>query len=178
MPVAKRPAATSEEDQIPKAAAVVEEKEEAEESTDGVEEVRELLQLDVDLEKLEWTISYIDPHKRSLLETAAHTIKTELLLHNSLATMTLRSDSSISAELCTMDMSLRECGSFHHNGGVTEEKEAYIIHQNLYYKKTKPPRVDGGTMDTRRASQKDTIFKFSFSYSREGIKGKGCQGSG
>ena len=129
---------------------------------------REMLQLDVNLRSLSWTISYIEPRKNSSLLQSVPTVMTELLIKDILMIFDLKPDGCISSDVWVMDLTLKENPS---DGAHSNANTAYIICHSLYYKKTKPPRLGSWTMDTRRSSPKDALLQVSFSYSEQDING-------
>ena len=147
---------------------------------------RSLLQLDVELEKLEWVTTYLkygntDGVPGSLQDTT-HSSSThskdcfmaELALKNLSASLNVDSDVFISSKLCLMDLTLQEIpfssGDIDRCTSGSAEG-AYIVHQSLYYRKIKSPRCAGGAMDTQRSSSKDMVLQAAISYCKKGIQG-------
>ena len=129
--------------------------------THPLESKRELLQLDMSVGKLTWTMSYIKTDKKLPLRRPVSAVIAELVLKQSMIFLDVQPDGTIAGDVQVMDLTLKEDSNI----------LGYIIQQDLYYRKTKPPKAGGGTMDTRRASSKDSMLRVSFSYSKQDIKG-------
>ena len=153
---------------------------------------RSLLQLDADISSLEWHATYITAEEvkktgDGFVPFGSHpsvTLATRLALDNLFSSLSVQSDKTFSAEVWLMDISLKEVtysanrrrSSSYDNHQLGMSSESYILHHNLYYRKTKPPRFGGGTMDTRRSSSKDVVLQTSLSYSDQEMKGVCVEG--
>lgn len=139
-------------------------------------EERDILQLDASLKKLSWTLHYIESNKPVFpVGKQQHNVAiiAELVVHELFSLLDVAHDTSFKGEAWIKDITLKELPTSHHH--YSEDKgEASILDQELYYRKTKPRKLDGGTMDTRRSSSKDTIVRTTFSYSKEDIEGRVC----
>ena len=134
---------------------------------------RDLLQLDATLKKIKCTLHYAQVGKVLPIGKAPNAVVAELALHDLYGLMELKSDGSFHGDAWVTELTVKEVPS--QNGYGTLEREAgegsYIVHQELYYKKTKPPKLGGGTMDTRRGTPDDTIFKISVNYVQQNLEG-------
>lgn len=135
--------------------------------------VTDILQLDANLRKLKCILHYTQSKRVLPIGRASHSVVAELTLDEIFGLMELKSNGLFRGDAWLMDLSVKEIPT---NGYGSLEREVgaefpHIIHQELYYRKTKPPRLGGGTMDTRRSSPDDTVFKISFDYFQESIKG-------
>ena len=152
------------------------------------ESVRSLLQLDVELKRLDWLTTYLDGGNTkgsygSLHNNALQNIflSTKLILDDLFATLNVDSGGDITADFWLMDLSLKEvpCDIEHRKTRATDNRrrscavDVNIIHQSLYYKKAKPPRFGGGSMDTSRSSSKDVVMHAAITYSKQEIQGRG-----
>ena len=141
------------------------------EGGEGAKKGRDILQLDANLKRLKWTLQYIEPNHKSFPVPGKHLhMITELVLHDVFSLVDVEHNGSAQGELWIMDMTAKELPT-NHTYSSLEREDAFILHQDLYYKKTRPPRLGGGTMDTRRSSPADTILKTSFRYSQGALKG-------
>lgn len=146
--------------------------EEAREKESGTAEQldppRDLLQLDASLKRLRWTLRYVEASQSSPAKEPISLVAAELMVFETFALVDFRADGSIAGDMWVMDTTLKELSL---DGAPKGEGGAFIIHQDLYYRKTKPPKLDGGTMDTRRSSPDDNLLRMTLSYSKENIKG-------
>lgn len=134
-------------------------------------EERDILQLDANLKRLHWNMYYVETNKGLPPALQAQHITAELVVHDVFYLLDMKPTGALMGETWIMDVTVKELPTNHTTHGTLERGEAYIIHQNLYYRKTKPPKLDGGAMDTRRSSPNDTLLKTTFSYSKEDITG-------
>ncbi len=140
-----------------------------------------VFQMDMALNKLEWNMEYCNRVPSKDLPHITHVqsiVRTKLVVVELQAFIDLSSDSSFSGDVLIMDVTLKEISPtsppmYYHLGynDPSSSNDAYIIQQDLYYKKTRPPKAGGGTMDTRRSSSTDALFHLSLSYAKEDIKG-------
>lgn len=153
----------------------------------GEDCIRSMLQFDIELKRLEWLASFLNAENTGAVSDSLQDnslkytlFSTKLALEDFFATLNVDSDGSSSVDLWLMDLSLKEvpsCTTDHRRSCATDDRrpsstdDAYIIHQSLYYEKTKPPRFGGGTMDTRRVSSKDVVMQAAISYSKQDIQG-------
>lgn len=138
----------------------------------GGEATGGILQLDASLKKLKWTMHYIQT-SNGLPMTAKHLLRTlvvEMVVQETILLLDVASDVSLMGDVWVTDFTAKELPNSHTYNSL-EREDSYIVHQELYYRKTKPPRLGGGTMDTRRASRDDGVLKVSFSYSKDDLKG-------
>lgn len=133
------------------------------------ETARDILALDANLKRVKWTMHYIGTCN-PLPGKSIRTILAELVVEETFVLVDLTSDGSLKGEAWVMDVTMTELPSNHMYNSL-DRAEAYIIHQELYFRKTKPPKLGGGTMDTRRCSPDDTVLKVSFDCSKKDIKG-------
>ena len=146
--------------------------------------VRSLLQLEVDVSCMEWHATYISADNamkgafRDYTDQAV-ILATKLTLENLLSSLNVQSDATFSAECWLMDVALKEVAySTNRRRSSSYDtlrpgmgSESYILHQSLCYRKTKPPKFGGSTMDTRRASSKDVVLQAAVDYANQEIKG-------
>lgn len=130
---------------------------------------RDVFQLDAGLKKLKWTMQFIETN-RALPDHLLHTLVTELVVQETFLLLDLGPDAALNAEAWVMDLSMRELPNGHSFNSL-EKEDTFIINQELYYRKTKPPKLGGGTMDTRRSSPDDSVFKASLLYTKGDVKG-------
>ena len=133
---------------------------------------RDLLQLDASLKRVKWTVHYVEA-SNSLPVTAKHLVRTltvELAVQEIMLLLDLAADVSVKGDAWVTDFTAKELPNNRAYNSLGKE-DSYIVHQELYYRKTKPPKLGGGTMDTRRVSREDNVLKISFEYSKEGING-------
>ena len=134
-------------------------------------EERDILQLDANLRRLQWNMYYVEANKGLPPALQAQHVTAELVVQDVSCLLDVKPTGSLVGETWIMDITAKEVPASHTPHGTLERGEAYIIHQNLYYKKTKPPKLGGGAMDTRRSSPNDTVLKTTFTYSKENITG-------
>ncbi len=151
---------------------------------------RRLLQLDIDITFIEWHLTYVSVNEVKTDDPVLHhhpmsvTLATKLALDGLMCSLSVQPDTSFIADCWLMDTSLKEVvytanrrrSSSYDSHRASMTTESYILHQNLHYRKTKPPKIGGGTMDTRRASSKDVVLQVTmeYEYSQNSMNGKGC----
>jgi hypothetical protein len=132
---------------------------------------RNLMQLDASLKRVQWTLHYIECSKAQLPSgKPVHVVIAEMLVNEVFSYVDIESDGSLQGEAWVTDITAKELPC-NHGYSSLDHKDSYILNQALYYRKTKPPKLGGGTVDTRRSTPGDAVIKIDFSYSKEDIKG-------
>lgn len=143
-------------------------------SESDVATVRDVLQLDANLKEFKCTLHYVQTGKVFPIGKTPNTVAAELSVSEVLGLMEIKTNGHFHGDAWVTDVIVKEIPSSHGYGSLERndgEKLPCIVHQELYYKKTKPPRLGGGTMDTRRNSPDDTVLKVSFDYFQNVVQG-------